>query len=433
MRRNEVPGRTGSATVLVWCLAGAIAAGLSVEARAGGLWMFEDAGPTVGTASAGRAAIASDASTARGNPAGMTRLSGTHALVGAQPIIYTVKFDADQPNTFGGGNGGDAGSVFPSAGLYYVRELNPDWRFGFMLGSALGLGVDYDDDWAGRYYVQEALLTTVAAFPSIAYRATDWLSIGGGIGLNYASLDQEAAINNEVTDPGVPDGRVELDADSWAPYGAIGLLVEPRGGTRFGLTYTSKIDHDFDDALDVSGLGPNLSAALGSVANAEAGLDINLPQQVMFSAYHALSKDLAIMGNVAWQDWSDFGESNVTLTGSTATDFTVDRNSDDTWHFAIGARYRLSPDWKLSAGLAYDTSPVDDSDRTPDMPLDRQIRASGGVQYDSSESMTMGLAYTFLDGGSADIQQSSSFRGNLIGDYERNTIHVIAAHAEWRW
>ena len=105
-----------------------LAIGAPTEARAGGLWMFEDAGPTVGTASAGRAAIADDATTARGNPAGMSRLTGSNFLVGLQPIVYTAKFDSDQPGTFGGGDGGDAGDVFPSLGLYYVRELDPDWR-----------------------------------------------------------------------------------------------------------------------------------------------------------------------------------------------------------------------------------------------------------------------------------------------------------------
>ena len=110
---------------------------LPFRVHAAGLWMFEDAGPTVGTASAGRAAIADDATTARGNPAGMTRLNGNQLVVGAQPIIYTVKFDGDEPGTFGGANGGDAGNVFPSLGLYYVRELAPDWRHP-VLGLSVG-------------------------------------------------------------------------------------------------------------------------------------------------------------------------------------------------------------------------------------------------------------------------------------------------------
>jgi long-chain fatty acid transport protein len=402
-------------------------------AQAGGLWLFEDAGPTVGTASAGRAAVAMDAATARGNAAGMTRLTGEQMVAGAQPIIYTAKFDPDQPGTFGGGDGGDAGAIFPSAALYYVRELAPDWRFGFAVGSALGLGVDYDNDWVGRYYVQESLFTTAGALPSVAYRVTDWLSIGGGVGASYATLDQKAAINNNFTDPGVPDGRLEFDADSWAPFGQVGVLLEPQQGSRFGLNYTSKVEHEFDDSVSIQGLGPNLAAALGPLAGASADLEINLPQQVMLSAYHDVTDQLAIMGNIAWQEWSDFGETNVTITTTAATEVTADRNFDDTWHFALGGMYQVAPDWRLSAGVAYDTSPVNTEDRTPDAPLDRQIRVAGGLQYEFSDKMRFGVAYTYLDGGDADISQSGTLRGDLVGDYERNDIHIIAAHVDWRW
>jgi len=41
-----------------------------------------------------------------------------------------------------------------------------------------------------------------------------------------------------------------------------------------------------------------------------------------------------------------------------------------------GAGYRVN-NW-LSVGAAYDTSPTDEDTRTPDLPLDRQIRIGTG-------------------------------------------------------
>ena len=41
--------------------------------------------------------------------------------------------------------------------------------------------------------------------------------------------------------------------------------------------------------------------------------------------------------------------------------------------------------WLLQVGFSYDTSPVDSDDRTPDMPMDRQIRYTTGVQYKWSD------------------------------------------------
>jgi long-chain fatty acid transport protein len=64
-------------------------------AQAAGLWLYEQGTPDVGTAVAGMAARADDAATAFANPAGMTRLEGSQAMVGIQPIygIWVSAFD----------------------------------------------------------------------------------------------------------------------------------------------------------------------------------------------------------------------------------------------------------------------------------------------------------------------------------------------------
>jgi long-chain fatty acid transport protein len=43
--------------------------------------------------------------------------------------------------------------------------------------------------------------------------------------------------------------------------------------------------------------------------------------------------------------------------------------------------FRPVEEWLFQLGFAYDTSQVDSNDRTPDMPMDRQIRYATGVQY----------------------------------------------------
>jgi long-chain fatty acid transport protein len=153
---------------------------------------------------------------------------------------------------------------------------------------------------------------------------------------------------------------------------------------------------------------------------------MNLPQAVMFSTYHKLTDQLALLGNVGWQDWSSFGESQVSLVSTTTRDLTLDRDFDDTWHFALGLQYEFDKSWLLSAGIAYDESPVSDSNRTPDLPVDRQWRYAAGIQYELSEDMTVGCAYQLLDAGDAKINQNRGpLAGGLAGDYSSNTIHAF--------
>jgi long-chain fatty acid transport protein len=134
--------------------------------------MYERGTPEVGTANAGVAARAQDASIAASNPAGMTRLDRPEVMSGIQPIILNVHFSPDAGTTTSGPKG-DADGVIPAATLYYVQPLSKNWRFGVSVGSYFGLGVKFEDDWVGRYYVRESALLTANIMPTIAYRVND--------------------------------------------------------------------------------------------------------------------------------------------------------------------------------------------------------------------------------------------------------------------
>jgi len=410
----------------------AILLGTASAGWAAGLWLYEGGQPDVGTATAGRAALANDASIAAINPAGMTRLDRSQVLMGVQPLLVRAKFDADSGTTTAGSNGGDAGGWVTAGSASYVHSISDDFKLGFAMGTYFGLGLDYGDDWVGRYYVTEGGFVTYGANPSAAYRINDWLSVGAGVSVIYAELTQKAAINNVLD--GLPDGELKLEEDDVGYGFNLGLLLEPRAGTRFGITYRSEVDLEFDDALSIKGLGPTLSAALGGVLGADVDLDMTLPQAVTVSGYHELTDRLAVMANVGWQEWSQFGKSDITISSQTTTSLTQDRNYNDTWHFAFGVQYRVTDPWLLSAGIAYDESPVDDDDRTPDLPLDRQIRYAVGAQYDWDDDIAFGFAYEYLDAGDAKIDQfRGPLAGRLEGEYDTNEIHFLAFNVIWRF
>jgi long-chain fatty acid transport protein len=414
-----------------------LCAGLLITpVRGAGLWLYETATPDMGTASAGRGATAMDASVAGSNPAAMTKLDRSQLLAGAMGIIVNVEFDVDEA-TFGGGDGGNAGDFVPAGSFHYVHSVSPDLKLGVSAGSYFGLGLDYDDDWAGRYYVTEGEFLTFGINPGVGYRINSWLSLGAGFSILYAKLEQKAAINNQLTDgAGFPDGEIKIEDDDVGYGFNLGTLIELSEATRLSITYRSKVEVEFEDVADLKGVGPNLQAALDllGIAAERVDLEMQLPQAITLSGYHDLSDRLALVASVGWQDWSEFGETTVNVKSTTSTSFEADRNFKDTWHAALGARYRFAKPWLWSVGVAYDSSPVDDDDRTPDLPLDRQIRLGTGLQYDWNEDITLGAAYTFIDAGDAEIEQEGSpLRGDLKGDYETNHIHAIAVNLIWKF
>lgn len=283
---------------------------------AAGLWVYEQGTPDLGTAAAGRAARADDASTAGNNPAGMTRLDRSQMLAAFQGMFFESEFNVDSA-TFFGGDGGDLGEFIESGSFHYVQSLNEKWKLGISAASYFGLDVDYDDDWAGRYYVTEADLITFGVNPGVGYKVNNWLSVGGGFSIGYAKLEQKSAINNATAegDPSFPDGRIKLKDDDVGYGFNLGMLIKPQAGTRFGITYRSEVELEFKDVASISGLGPTLTAALDALdlLGSKIDIDMNIPQAVMLSGYHEFTDKLAMMANIGWQDWSEFGKSDITI------------------------------------------------------------------------------------------------------------------------
>lgn len=399
-----------------------------------GLWLYDVATPDVGTASAGNGARAQDASTAALNPAGMTRLDRPQVLVGFQPMIVDIQFDSDSGTSsfLGANDGGNAGGLLPMIAGYYVQPVSERWRLGFSLTSFFGLGVDYEDDWVGRYYVQESLFLTVAAVPSVGYKVNDWLSLGAGVPLVLGALNNKLAINNLMGS----DGQMEYEDTTFGVGGQFGIMIEPRQGTRLGITYSSPVDLTFKAVPDFKDLGIALEEVLSrnGLLGSEIEVGMTIPQQVRLSAYHEFTPEFALLGSLGWQNWSAFGEIPIGIDSEDPKSLTADLNFNDTWHVSFGGHYRFHPKWRATAGFAYDSSPVSDEDRTITMPLDRQFRYAGGLIYDMNDKFTLGMAYEFIDLGSASVTQNKGpLAGTVSGDYSSNYIHVISLNVSWRF
>ncbi len=170
MFRAVIRARVVGPLIVVLCVA--------TRAWAGGGGIYEIGTPDLGTAAAGRAALASDASTAFGNPAGMIRLDQSQILGGLQIFQAQIFFDPQRPPTdVNGGAGGNAGGFCPlpswggwapGTGLYGMYSLRDDLKLGLSINSYVAGSLDYNNSWAGRYYVQRADLLTMNFDPAVA-------------------------------------------------------------------------------------------------------------------------------------------------------------------------------------------------------------------------------------------------------------------------
>lgn len=399
------------------------------SAHAAGIILYELATPDVGLASAGYAARAQDASTLFRNPAGMSLLPGTQFQAGAQLTYGSVEFSADSSTGpfLGGDNGGNSIGALPAAGLFFTHALSERFAVGFGTFSYFGLMSEYDPDWVGRYYIQKGSLLGMSLMPAASFKANDWLSIGAGLNAILGYLDNEVAIRTGA--PG--DGQLSLQDKTWGFGANVGVLIEPRDGTRFGVTYLSPVDLDFEDTPSFSNLGPLGGAIFANPPQLDLGMTV--PQSVMVSAYHDLNDRWALLANVGWQNWKQFGKVDVGVDSATPSSLTADLHYQDTWHGAVGAQYRASDAWRLSAGFAYDSSAVDDADRTLSLPMGEGYRVGLGAQWQVSEAVNLGAAYEFLWAGDMSVVQDSTYRGRVSGSFEESWFSFFAVNVDWKF
>ena len=400
--------------------------------HAGGLWLYEEATPDMGVGGAGRQAAGMDASTASGNPAAMTRLDRSQIEGGFLGIYADTQFNVKNSSN-GDNGGGNAGYFSPAGTMYLVHSVSPDLKFGLGVGTYFGLGLNYSNEWAGKYYVQSGSFTTAAVNPTIAYKIADWLSVGGGVSAVQGKLSERVAVNT-LTEPG--DGRLKYDASDVGYGYNLGVLFTLSPRTRVGVTYVSQVNLDFSDEARFKNLdGTVIGAALraSGLMDSNLKINVNLPAQLAVGAYQALTENLALVGTVNWQNWSRFGQPEISVgSGNEVTD---NLDYQDTYHAGLGVYYRVAEPWLLMAGFGYDTSPTSSSsERGPLLPLGATYRYAAGLQYDWSKDLSVGLAYTLIDAGTAKVNKTGGpLKGDLEGEYDTNFIHAFNLNFVYRF
>lgn len=319
----------------------------SGAASAAGFQVLEQSASGLGTAYAGSAAVTENASVNFYNPAGLTRLSGVQASVGA------VGLKANAESSLGGGNAGE-GMLLPN--LYLSMQLTPDWYFGLGVSRPYALSTEYEAGWAGSAQAIKSEIKTVNYNPSVAYRLNERVSVG--FGLNYQKVDVEftQAGGSYVAD----DGALGWNA---------GALFTLSPAMRVGVAYRSPINHKLE------GGGP--------------AADLRLPGTFTLSVWQQVSDRWEAMGDLSFANWNRFDQSGVGLTAGA--------DYQNSWRLAWGAAYKSTETLKLKFGLAYERAATRNGNLSLRAPEYDRFWLSAGLQWNpgSIGKFDVGYAYKY--------------------------------------
>lgn len=372
------------------------------SAWSAGFQLLEQNASNLGTAYAGAASIAEDASTGFYNAAGLTRLGDEqlaasavwidpHSSLSATRATPTFSLRNQGPN----GTRPEGSALVPA--LHYAGRLDDCWVFGLNITSPFGLKNKYKNDSIARYTATRSTLKTVDIGPSIAYDFQNGLSVGVGVDALYAiaKLDSRIGTGNLNT-----DGFLENTASNWGYGYHGGILFEATDCTRFGLSYRSKVK--------VKTYGESVRQVFAGLPEFRQGVKANvtLPETVIFSAYHGFNEQWALMADVQWVHWTRFRQ--LALRFDDGTRITTTENFKNAVRASLGVSFQCDEQWKFSLGSAYDKTPTRKETRTIRIPDQNRIWAAAGVQYRFSKCLALDVGYAHLFFKKANINEPAS-------------------------
>lgn len=346
-------------------------------------------------------AQADDASAVFYNPAGMTQLHGFQHVAGVQFVNVDTHFRGLDGRTTENDLGGPFG--FPPPLQLFLTATPKDFDIPWLGDLTAGFGLQNLFGFASRYpkngplntAVIEASLPLLDIKPTLAYRFTDWLSLGAGLDVFTFWTGLVGGAKQEFISPGLPSmpagSRVRITGDGTAVAGNASLFLTPlRTGSghsrvNLGLVWRSQADLPLNGDLAINGR---------KTARAKSGLHFPDAYTVAGAVWplRDRAREWKLEMDVDWVRWSTIKLQKF--------DFS-DGNSlriPQTWHDSVsintGTEYKWNelsklPHWDLAlrAGYIWSRTPVSDRNFTPAFP-------------DSNVHMlTTGIGFTCKPGG----------------------------------
>ncbi|HEX8223703.1 MAG TPA: outer membrane protein transport protein [Allosphingosinicella sp.] len=378
-------------------------------AVAGGFYLKEQSVKGLGRANSGEVADQGPASL-WWNPAAIGGLKHREATFGASAIVpRSTASDSgtliDRPGAAPVAVGGISLLEDP-----IVSGVAPNNAFAMPIGERIAVGVavtspfsftsDYDAAGWQRYSAIRSRLITLDIQPSIGFAATDWLSVGAAVNIEYADAWLSNALPNLA--PGLADGRLRLTGNGWDLGWSAGLQLRAGKRATFGLSYKSAVEHKLKGPVEITGLAGPLAA---NNVKAQTTATFTTPWQLIFGGRVGVTESLTLNAQATRFGWSKFDRIEVGAPIGNA----IEQNYKDTWAVSLGFDQALGERLTVRGGIQFDATPTRDASRDPRVPDGDRVDYNLGASFRMSERISLDAAAGYIDVESGPISRDERF------------------------
>ncbi|MCJ2186710.1 OmpP1/FadL family transporter [Novosphingobium beihaiensis] len=395
-----------TARILLSGSASALTLGMAGAAHAQAFYLQEQSVRAQGRAFSGEAAD-TGVDSIWWNPASIAGMEGGEAAVHASAILPRGKV-SDQgtilvrPGQAPAPVGGDPVEKNP-----INNGLLPSGAIAYGFGKvALGLAVtapysfttDYAADSWSRYSADKTKLRTFDIQPTVAVELTPGLKLGAALNIEHA----DATLSNYLPNlsPLLADGHQTLSGKGWDVGWSAGMQYHT-GPFSLGLSYKSSIKHKLKGTVETTGLLGPLAGQNGTI-NTHA--TYSTPWMAIGSVRYKATNKLTLNAQVVRYGWSEFDSIDL----GDPLNVSIPENYKNSWSYAVGADYAISPKWTVRGGVQYAGTPTRDGNRDARVPDADRWNFSAGTSYAATSHITLDAAASYISFKDASIDRPTA-------------------------
>jgi long-chain fatty acid transport protein len=342
-------------------------------------------------------AVSPDVSSIFFNPGGLAMMEQSGgAMVGLNLISSnSVYYDSQTSNsTYTSQTDNPLGTPFHLYGAYG----NDRFKAGLGVYTPYGSNVDWEEGWKGQFLLDQIELSAIFVQPTVSYRISDNVSIGGGFVYAFGSVNLQRGLPF-TTENG--EGGIELDGNASGIGYNIGAFFKLNEQFNLGISYRSKVDMDVDGGEVIYSNVPLIAGALFPADNTfDASLPLPSNTNLGISYMPNESWTFGFEANlVGWSSYEalafDFEKEGAD--GEGLQDSRSPRNYENSFVFHLGTEYRLNEVVALRGGAYYDQTPVQLGYMTPETPDANRLGLTAGIGLNFGNLM-LDASFLYIDG-----------------------------------
>ncbi len=444
---------------LLLAVGGVFAVGLAPQpAQSQGFSVYEQGSCTMAMAGAAVANPCGDASSLFFNPAGLVETEGVTISAGASVIAAQGSFTSDYTGT----QTELQNSPIPVPHLYGAWGATSDLAVGLGVYVPYGLETEWPKDWDGAFEGYDNGVESIYIQPTVAYKITDRIRVGGGpiLGIGSLKLNQRIDASQQrvsggdtdtpeddvyLGDLGIPHhtafADASLEGSGALGYGGhIGITVQATDRIQFGARYVTPVKFEYEGEASFEQVDTGLrlpannpltggtpvsldfllesSFVQGSGPLVEQSIEtkLTMPAQVVAGVSVAPIDGLLLLADYQWTGWSSFDSIPLDFEKD-ALDRTRKEGFENTHAVRVGTSYDLSEAFTLRAGYLYNQSAAPDRAVTPLLPEANRNHLTAGLGWRATDIFEVNVAYQYL--GQND--RRGRVRGERVGEENPTT------------